>query len=111
MLEPALIGDDSLLSSVPFIAAGERLRLFEPIPGYLMGDGSIDIVWERPEDPDSPTREYPALANGPQGVFFRAIISYNGAFTSGHETGCLWRYMGNGSFAPRGIAPEHHYQT
>jgi hypothetical protein len=111
MLEPALLGDDSPISSAPFFAPHKELKVLEPIPGYLWVPGTtMDTVFDRPDDPTCEAKLYPHLANGVRGVFFRAVISYRGVFTSGHETACLWRYMGNGSFAARGIAPEHHYQ-
>lgn len=105
VLDPAMLDDDSPLRAQPFLAAGETMRLFEPVPHFVIEENAgIEVV----RHADGTDTSFPILKKE---TFFRAVIPYDGTLTSGHETGCLWRYMGGGRFALRGIAPNHNYQT
>lgn len=83
------------------------MQLYEPVPEWIMTD-LVEVIFDDLDSPSSPSTTFPVLKDD---TYFRAVIPYEGTFTSGHETGCLWRYMGGGIFALRGIAPESNYQT
>jgi hypothetical protein len=92
---PTILHDSHPLLVSPILQAGEKR---EKIKGYFPGgmtDGSVAVIL--PIDTSLPITGMEPV--GPNfavedgfDIFFGATIAYRGPFSSGHETGALWRY-------------------
>jgi hypothetical protein len=103
---PPFVWDGHPLDAARILAAGERRgKLREYIgPDHITTD--IEVVL----DPDAPNPRLPVFKlKRNESQFFRVVIRYRGPFTRNHEVGAMWRYTGNGIFAPRGDS-EYNYQ-
>lgn len=120
---PPLLHDAHNLMATPILQAGEvRKKIRCYLPTGMVGEdinAVIDTVRARDIDPntligDGVVEEVQTVMptftfEDGFDLFFRAVISYRGPFTRGHETGAVWLYSpGTFEFAVRG-GEEHNY--